>query len=256
MTQVATRCCGRAKASTKKRIPRLLLWRGVGLRSASDSRSCRPKAATALAGQPPAATWSTKRTLDGEDRSGIVKNEGKRGTSPSRVRCAASRPGRLRADPADVAVHEGKGMSRRPPAQISECARLIRASSSIAGTGLMSVSPPATTRAYSGASPYCLGKASRAPIWFLTRSPGGYPAMSKMTLLRPSSTSASCTNERFRNDPTPNWFSRTWGLRNAIAGEIQLAIVFCNAVREAVIQALRREGTSHHHNPALDGKHN
>ena len=37
-------------------------------------------------------------------------------------------------------------MSRRPPAQISECARLIRASSSIAGTGLMSVSPPATTR--------------------------------------------------------------------------------------------------------------
>ena len=48
MTQVATRCCGRAKASTKKRIPRLLLWRGVGLRSASDSRSCRPKAATAM----------------------------------------------------------------------------------------------------------------------------------------------------------------------------------------------------------------
>ena len=38
LTQVATRCCGRAKASTKKRIPRLLLWRGVGLRSASDSR--------------------------------------------------------------------------------------------------------------------------------------------------------------------------------------------------------------------------
>ena len=147
-------------------------------------------------------------------------------------------------------------MSRRPPAQISECARLIRASSSIAGTGLMSVSPPATTRVYSGASPYCLGKASRAPIWFLTRSPGGYPAMSKMTLLRPSSTSASCTNERFRNDQTPNWFSRAWGLRNGIAGEIQLAIVFCNAVREAVIQALRREGTPHHHNPAPDGKHN
>ena len=164
-------------------------------------------------------------------------------SSPSRVRCAASRLGRLRADPGDVAVYEGKGMSRRPPAQISECARLIRASSSIAGTGLMSVSPPATTRVYSGASPYCLGKASRAPIWFLTRSPGGYPAMSKMTLLRPSSTSASCTNERFRNDPTPNWFSRAWGLRNGIAGEIQLAIVFCNAVREAVIQALRREGT-------------
>ena len=68
------------------------------------------------------------------------------------------------------------------------------------------VTPPATTRVYCGASPYCLGKASRAPIWFLTRSPGGYPAMSKMTLLRPSSTSASCTNERFRNDPTPNWF--------------------------------------------------
>ena len=147
-------------------------------------------------------------------------------------------------------------MSRRPPAQSSECARLIRASSSIAGTGLMSVSPPATTRVYSGASPYCLGKASRAPIWFLTRSPGGYPAMSKMTLLRPSSTSASCTNERFRNDPTPNWFSRAWGLRNGIAGEIQLAIVFCNAVREPVIQALRREGTPHHHNPAPDGKHN
>ena len=147
-------------------------------------------------------------------------------------------------------------MSRRPPAQISECARLIRASSSIAGTGLMSVSPPATTRVYCGASPYCLGKASRAPIWFLTRSPGGYPAMSKMTLLRPSSTSASCTNERFRNDPTPNWFSRAWGLRNGIAGEIQLAIVFCNAVREAVIQALRREGTPHHHHPARDGKHN
>ena len=126
----------------------------------------------------------------------------------------------------------------------------------VAGTGLMSVSPPATTRVYYGASPYCLGKASRAPIWFLTRSPGGYPAMSKMTLLRPSSTSASCTNERFRNDPTPNWFSRAWGLRNGIAGEIQLAIVFCNAVREAVIQALRREGTPHHHNPAPDGKHN
>ena len=48
LTQVATRCCGRAKASTKKRIPRVLLWRGVGLRSASDSRSCRPKAATAM----------------------------------------------------------------------------------------------------------------------------------------------------------------------------------------------------------------
>ena len=48
LTQVATRCCGRAKASTKKRIPRLLLWRGVGLRSASDARSCRPKAATAM----------------------------------------------------------------------------------------------------------------------------------------------------------------------------------------------------------------
>ena len=80
--------------------------------------------------------------------------------------------------------------------------------------------------------------------------------MSKMTLLRPSSTSASCTNERFRNDPTPNWFSRAWGLRNGIAGEIQLAIVFCNAVREAVIQALRREATPHHHNPAPDGKHN
>ena len=47
------------------------------------------------------------------------------------------------------------------------------------------VTPPATTRVYCGASPYCLGKASRAPIWFLTRSPGGYPAMSKMTLLRP-----------------------------------------------------------------------
>ena len=146
--------------------------------------------------------------------------------------------------------------SRRPPAQISECARLIRASSSIAGTGLMSVSPPATIRVYCGASTYCLGKASRAPIWFLTRSRGGYPAMSKMTLLRPSSTSASCTNERFRNDPTPNWFSRAWGLRNGIAGEIQLAIVFCNAVREPVIQALRREGTPHHHHPAPDGKHN
>ena len=139
-------------------------------------------------------------------------------SSPSRVRCAASRPGPPRADPGDVAVYEGKGMSRRPPAQISECARLIRASSSIAGTGLMSVSPPATTRVYCGASPYCLGKASRAPIWFLTRSPGGYPAMSQMTLLRPSSTSASCTNERFRNDPTANWFSRAWGLRNGIAG--------------------------------------
>ena len=48
LTQVATRCCGRAKASTKKQILRLLLWRGVGLRSTSDSRSCRPKAATAM----------------------------------------------------------------------------------------------------------------------------------------------------------------------------------------------------------------
>ena len=74
-------------------------------------------------------------------------------SSPSRVRCAASRPGRLRADPGDVAVYEGKGMSRRPPAQISECARLMRASSSIAGTGLMSVSPPATTRVYSRVAP-------------------------------------------------------------------------------------------------------
>ena len=44
-------------------------------------------------------------------------------------------------------------MSRRPPAQISECARLIRASSSIADTGLMSVSPPATTRVYSRVAP-------------------------------------------------------------------------------------------------------
>ena len=35
-----------------------------------------------------------------------------------------------------------------------------------------------------------------------------------------------------------------------------MAIVFCNAVREAVIQVLRREGTPHHHNPAPDGKHN
>ena len=70
------------------------------------------------------------------------------------------------------------------------------------------------------------------------------------------STSASCTNERFRNDSTANWFSRAWGLRNGIAGEIQLAIVFCNAVREAVIQAFRREGTPHHHHPASDGKHN
>ena len=85
-------------------------------------------------------------------------------SSPSRVRCAASRPGRLRADPGDVAVYEGKGMDGRPPAQFfSECARLIRASSSIAGTGLMSVSPPATTRVYCGASPYCLGKASARP---------------------------------------------------------------------------------------------
>ena len=56
-------------------------------------------------------------------------------SSPSRVRCAASRPGPLRADPGDVAVYEGKGMSRRPSAQISECARLIRASSSITGHG-------------------------------------------------------------------------------------------------------------------------
>ena len=31
-----------------------------------------------------------------------------------------------------------------------------------------------------------------------------------------------CAKERFRNDPTPNWFSRAWGLRNGIAGEIQL----------------------------------
>ena len=31
-------------------------------------------------------------------------------SSPSRVRCAASRPGPLRADPGDVAVYEGKGM--------------------------------------------------------------------------------------------------------------------------------------------------
>ena len=44
-------------------------------------------------------------------------------------------------------------MDGRPPAQISECARLIRASSSIAGTGLMSVSPPATTRVYSRVAP-------------------------------------------------------------------------------------------------------
>ena len=56
-------------------------------------------------------------------------------SSPSRVRCAASRPGRLRADPGDVAVYEGKGMDGRPPAQISECARLIHASSSPAGHG-------------------------------------------------------------------------------------------------------------------------
>ena len=165
-------------------------------------------------------------------------------SSPSRGTLRrVPRPGPLRADPGDVAVYEGKGGFGRPPAQISECARLIRASSSIAGTGLMSVSPPATTRVYSGASPYCLGIPSRAPIWFLTGSPGGYPAMSKMTLLRPWSTSASCTNERLRNDPTANWFSRAWGLRNGIAGEIQLAIVFCNAVREAVMQALRRAGT-------------
>ena len=74
-------------------------------------------------------------------------------SSPSRVRDAASRPGLLRADPGDVTVYEGKGMSRRPPAQISECARLIRASSSIASTGLMSVSPPATTRVYSRVAP-------------------------------------------------------------------------------------------------------
>ena len=31
-------------------------------------------------------------------------------SSPSRVRCAAPRPGRLRADPGDVAVYEKKGM--------------------------------------------------------------------------------------------------------------------------------------------------
>ena len=37
---------------------------------------------------------------------------------------------------------------------------------------------------------------------------------------------------------------------------MQLAIVFYNAVREAVIQALRREATPYHHNPAPDGKHN
>ena len=75
-------------------------------------------------------------------------------SSPSRVRRAASRPGPPRADPADVAVYEGKGDgSRRPPAQSSECARRIRASSSIAGTGLMSVSPPATTRVYSRVAP-------------------------------------------------------------------------------------------------------
>ena len=147
--------------------------------------------------------------------------------------------------------------TEQPPAQISECAGLIRASSSIVGTGLMSVSPPATTRVYCGASPYCWGKASRAAIWFLTRSPGGYPAMSKkMTLLRPSSTSAACTNEWLRNDPTANWFSRAWGLRNGIAGEIQLAIVLCNAVREAVMQALRRAGTPPHQHPARDAKHN
>ena len=37
--------------------------------------------------------------------------------------------------------------------QISECARLIRASSSIAGTGLMSVSPPATLTGDEGCRP-------------------------------------------------------------------------------------------------------
>ena len=50
-----------------------------------------------------------------------------------------------------------------------------------------------------------------------------------------------------------NWREYERGLRSR--GD-QLAIVFCNVVREAVIQALRREGTPHHHNPAPDGKHN
>ena len=35
-------------ATAPSRGHRALLWRGVGLRSASDSRSCRPKAATAM----------------------------------------------------------------------------------------------------------------------------------------------------------------------------------------------------------------
>ena len=38
-------------------------------------------------------------------------------SSPSRVRCAASRPGPLRADPGDVAVYEGKGMASAGPDQ-------------------------------------------------------------------------------------------------------------------------------------------
>ena len=110
-------------------------------------------------------------------------------SSPSRVRCAASRPGRLRADPGDVAVYEGKGMDglgcRVFPG------RACRAE----GLNLsVSYQPPEQRRVYCGAElRTAWAKPSRrAPIWFLTRSPGGYPAMSKkMTLLRPSSTSAS-----------------------------------------------------------------
>ena len=41
----------------------------------------------------------------------------------------------------------------------------------------------------------------------------------------------ACTKERFRNDPTRDGFSKVWTLRNGIAGEIRLAIPFCNVDR-------------------------
>ena len=61
-------------------------------------------------------------------------------SSPSRVRCAASRPGPLRADPGDVAVYEGKGMDGLG-------CRVFPASSSIAGhEGLTCPCPPPPPR--------------------------------------------------------------------------------------------------------------
>ena len=120
----------------------------------------------------------------------------------------------------------------------------------------MSVSPPATTRGVLRRVSVLLGQSLACPDLVLDAFAGWISSDVQDDALASLVDECKLHKRAVSQRPDTELVFKGLGVAKRYCRRDSIGDSFFNAVREPVIQALRREGTPHHHNPAPDGKHN